>query len=177
MIALDTNVLLRLADPMSGQHPVAMAAVGKLRSAGESLVIFPQTVYEFWSTATRPPRVNGLGLTVPACLGELTRLRQSFLLLPDHPDLFDEWFTLVVQQQCVGKVSYDARIVAAMRTHSVTRILTFNTGDFTRYTLRGRERGLWSRCGPPLPLRPEGPYSVSPGRSEPTGERRPGYTD
>ena len=91
MAALDTNILLRLADPTSGQHAVAMAAVGKLRATGEPLVIFPQNVYEFWATATRPPRANGLGLTVPACQGELTRLRAIFPLLPDHPALFAEW--------------------------------------------------------------------------------------
>jgi predicted nucleic acid-binding protein len=133
VIALDTNLLLRLADPTSGQHSVAVAAVGKLWAAGESLVIFPQNVYEFWSTATRPPKSNGLGLTVPACLSELTRLRQSFPLFPDQPGLFDEWFTLVVRHQCSGKVSYDARIVAAMGTHAMTRLLTFNTADFARY--------------------------------------------
>jgi predicted nucleic acid-binding protein len=30
-------------------------------------------------------------------------------------------------------VSFDARLVAAMRTYSVTRLLTFNGPDFTRF--------------------------------------------
>ena len=133
MIAVDTNILLRLADPTSGLHPVAVAAVNKLRGSGEDLVIFPQNVYEFWATATRPTGANGLGLTVSACSGELTRLRQSFQLLPDQPGLFADWEALVVQYRCHGRVSFDARLVAAMRTHGVTHILTFNVADFTRY--------------------------------------------
>lgn len=95
--------------------------------------MFPQNVYEFWATATRPKTANGLGLALPSCLGEVNRYRGIFPLLPDQPGLFNEWFTLVVRHQCHGKVSYDARIVAAMTTHAVTRLLTFNTADFARY--------------------------------------------
>ncbi len=133
MIVLDSNILLRMSDATSAQNPVALAGVGKLQLAGEQLVLFPQNVYEFWTTATRPMKANGLGLDVPACLGEVTRYLHIFNLLPDHPGLFDEWFKLVVQYQCHGKVSYDARIVAAMNTHGLTKLLTFNTADFARY--------------------------------------------
>jgi predicted nucleic acid-binding protein len=33
-----------------------------------------------------------------------------------------------------GKQAHDARIVAAMKVHGVTHLLTFNTDDFKRYT-------------------------------------------
>lgn len=32
-----------------------------------------------------------------------------------------------------GKPAHDARLVAAMRLHGITRILTFNVGDYARY--------------------------------------------
>ena len=38
-----------------------------------------------------------------------------------------------MQYQCHGRVPFDARIVAAMNTHSITRLLTFNLPDFARY--------------------------------------------
>ena len=60
-------------------------------------------------------------------------LRQLFGLLPDQINLFTEWETLVVMHQCSGRVSFDARLVAAMRTHGITRLLTYNGGDFARY--------------------------------------------
>jgi hypothetical protein len=60
MIALDSNILLRMSDATSAQNPVAMSALGKLRAAGEELAIFPQNIYEFWSAATRPLKANGL---------------------------------------------------------------------------------------------------------------------
>jgi predicted nucleic acid-binding protein len=43
------------------------------------------------------------------------------------------WEALVVAHACHGRVSYDARLVAAMRTHGITRLLTINTTDFARY--------------------------------------------
>jgi predicted nucleic acid-binding protein len=32
-----------------------------------------------------------------------------------------------------GKQAHDARLVAAMKRHSINQILTFNTADFARY--------------------------------------------
>lgn len=34
---------------------------------------------------------------------------------------------------CKGKVSHHARIAAALRTHGLTYLLTFNVGDFARF--------------------------------------------
>jgi hypothetical protein len=31
-------------------------------------------------------------------------------------------------------VSFDARLVAAMRSHSITKLLSFNGADFSRFT-------------------------------------------
>ena len=40
---------------------------------------------------------------------------------------------MVGAHACHGRVSYDARLVAAMRTHGITRLLTFNGADFVRF--------------------------------------------
>jgi predicted nucleic acid-binding protein len=133
MILLDANIALRLATPTHVQQAIAKAALSVLHSRGETFAIVPQTVYEFWVAATRPLAVNGLGLSIPACQTEVTRLKTYASFLPDQPALFAEWESLVVAHQCVGKVSHDARLVAAMRTHGLTQILTFNIADFRRY--------------------------------------------
>ena len=54
-------------------------------------------------------------------------------LLPDLLTLFAEWEALVGAHACHGRVSYDARLVAAMRTHGITQLLTFNGADFARF--------------------------------------------
>lgn len=84
--------------------------------------------------ATRPVANNGLGLTPQEVIGESARLEKGFTLLPDQPQLLDEWKQLVVQHDCKGKVAHDARIVAAMKSHNIKHIMTFNGSDFRRYT-------------------------------------------
>jgi len=49
------------------------------------------------------------------------------------PNFDIEWETLVGTYACHGCASFDARLVAAMRTYGVTRLLTFNGADFGRF--------------------------------------------
>ncbi len=134
MIAiLDANILLRLSEPSAPQYPVANVAVAVLRRQGFELRVVPQSQYEFWVVATRPLANNGLGLTTREASSELAKLEGFFPLLNDTPDLFAEWRVLVVVHDCKGKVAHDARIVAAMNTHGLKHLLTFNVADFARF--------------------------------------------
>ena len=131
---IDTNVLLRSAQP---QHPMrkdAVAATLKLKQGGESLCIIPQNLIEFWAVATRPASANGLDLSVAEAAKELKRLKRFFTLRHDTPAIYPKWERLVIQHQVTGKPSHDARLVAAMMVHQITRILTFNTDDFRRFS-------------------------------------------
>ena len=83
--------------------------------------------------ATRPVSENGLGMTVEMAARELSVLKRLFSLLPETPPVFEEWERLVTTHRVSGKNTHDARIVAAMDIHGITRILTFNVRDFTRY--------------------------------------------
>jgi predicted nucleic acid-binding protein len=53
--------------------------------------------------------------------------------IADLPTLLAEWESLVVAHSCSGRASFDARLVAAMQTHGVIRILTLNGADFARF--------------------------------------------
>jgi len=132
-VVADANILLRLADPASGLHSVAKTAVTHLHAEGEFLCTVPQAGYEFWVVAIRPKANNGLGLSIADCERELAQVQLAFPVLEDKPTLFSEWQTLVVAHQCHGKVAHDARYVAAMRTHGLTHILSFNVPEFARY--------------------------------------------
>jgi len=132
-VQLDTNILTRLSQPTDPAHGTARSAVVKLQAAGRDLGLVPQNLYEFWSVATRPVANNGLGLTVPECRAEIIRFRSLFALRPDDPSLVNVWEAIVVAHDCKGKVAHDARLVAAMQTHRLAEILTFNTADFARF--------------------------------------------
>ena len=51
------------------------------------------------------------------------------------PAIYAEWRQLIVAFGVSGAKVHDARLVATMRVHAVTHILTLNTADFTRYAL------------------------------------------
>ncbi|MFY9621360.1 MAG: PIN domain-containing protein [Pyrinomonadaceae bacterium] len=130
---LDTNILVRLAQPRHDDQRSVAHALRTLHGRPESLSIVPQSLLEFWAVATRPPANNGLGLTVDVTSKLLGKLKRLFTLLPDSTDIFTEWEAIAVKYQVSGKQVYDARLVAAMRIYDVTHLLTFNTDDFKRY--------------------------------------------
>jgi predicted nucleic acid-binding protein len=130
---VDTNVLLRLAQRTHSMHVDARRALAGLRKQGEELCIIPQNLIEFWAAATRPLAENGLGLTVDEAAREIKKLKRLFKLLFDLPVIFAEWENLVIQYRVAGKPTHDARLVAAMKAHNLTHILTFNISDFKRF--------------------------------------------
>jgi predicted nucleic acid-binding protein len=131
---VDTNVLLRSIDVGHAAQPIAQNAMIRLGRDRESFSIFSQNLIEFWAVATRPVANNGLGLSIAQTGEELTNLKRLFTLLPDTADILPEWEQLVVKHQVLGKQAHDARLVAAMKVHHVTHLLTFNTEDFKRFS-------------------------------------------
>jgi predicted nucleic acid-binding protein len=132
-VLIDTNILLRLAQPRHSQYPVASAAVAGLRKQNSDLCLAPQNLVEFWAVATRPLANNGLEMTSAAVAGEIRKLRRLFHLLEGVPGVADTWERLVGKHLVLGKQAHDANLVATMLVHGVYRLLTFNGDDFKRY--------------------------------------------
>lgn len=135
MILLDTNVLIRMARSQDAQSALSRSAVQTLLGRGERLIVVPQNLYEFWAVATRIPGApqggrNGLGMT-PSQTGNWLRFfRRRFVFLPDREELSTLWQALVEAHQIAGFRAHDVRLVAAMQSYGITRILTFNPSDF-----------------------------------------------
>jgi predicted nucleic acid-binding protein len=132
-ILLDTNILLRRAQPSHPIHALAVDSVARLLTAGEAVHFTLQNIAEFWNVATRRAEHNGLGFSAAVTLTEVEKIEEAFELLPDTPPIYAEWKSLVVRHSVVGAKVHDARLVAAMNVHGVRRLLTLNAGDFTRY--------------------------------------------
>jgi predicted nucleic acid-binding protein len=132
-ILLDTNILLRRAQPSHPSHALAVDSVARLLAAGEAVHFTLQNIAEFWNVATRRAEHNGLGFPAAVTLTEVEKIEAAFELLPDTPPIYTEWKSLVVRHGVVGVKVHDARLVAAMSVHGVRRLLTFNAADFPRY--------------------------------------------
>lgn len=77
-ILIDTNVLLRSAQPSHPMHECAVRALELLMKRPEALVIALQNVAEFWNAATRPVSQNGLGYSIEEAKDELTKIEGFF---------------------------------------------------------------------------------------------------
>lgn len=133
-ILVDSNILIRLSDPSSPQFQLAFDSTSRLRTHGETLCVVPQNLYEFWSVATRPTRVNGLGMSIAQVQKEVADIKKYFFFLDESTAVFAEWERLVNFHAIVGKNAHDTRLVAAMVVHGITHLLTFNKQDFQRFT-------------------------------------------
>jgi predicted nucleic acid-binding protein len=132
-VLLDTNVLLRSVEPSHVQYPAARDATDILSRQGHNLCLVPQNFYEFWVVSTWPVAQNGRGKTSDEVMVEFAFFESHFAVFSDTSAVFDEWKKLMAAYKVSGKPSHDARLVAAMLTHGITHILTFNDQDFRRY--------------------------------------------
>lgn len=137
LVLLDTNILCRLANAFDPDYPTAFAAIMELHRQNERLFVTGQNFVEFRNFATRPKSANGLGATTQEAAAIAEQFERNFSLLPETPDIFPAWKTLVSTVGVIGKQVHDARLVAVCHAHQIDQLLTFNVGHFTRLATFG----------------------------------------
>ena len=130
---LDGNILLRLVKRGDPEHSLVAFAIEQLIEEGAEICHTPQNVVEFWNVFTRPKERNGFGLSVAETDRQAGLIEAQFTLLPDNERIHNEWRRLVVTHGVSGAQVHDARLIAAMRVHGITHLLTLNRADFLRY--------------------------------------------
>lgn len=134
-ILVDTGVLLRLTIRNDPGHPEARHSIRLLKSRGENLIALTQNAAEFWNVCTRPIMARG-GYNLPIL--ETTRrlhlVERLIEIRSDSKPIFEKWKQLIIQHSVRGMQVHDARLVAAMNILHISHILTFNGGDFERYS-------------------------------------------
>ena len=133
-VLVDTNILLRSAQPNHPLCPQATHAVSKLLREKAAAFFCSQNIAEFWNVATRPAAMNGLGFSLSEVQQEIVGIENLLTLLPDIPAIYPVWKQLVRDHSVQGVKVYDARLVAVMSVYAVDSILTFNVADFNRYS-------------------------------------------
>ena len=133
-VLVDTNILLRSAQPNHPLSSQATHAVSKLIRDNDAVFFCPQTIAEFWNVATRPADRNGLGLSPDEATKDVGNIERLLTLLPDVPAIYNAWKRIVTTYKVKGVKVYDARLIAVMSVYAVEGILTFNKADFERFT-------------------------------------------
>ncbi len=129
----DSNILLRLVNRDHPQYALVRGALRALRRKDMTPGYTLQNMTEFWNASTRPKDRNGFGLTVEETERNAEVIERSFTLLADTQAIYREWRRIVVQYRVSGVQVHDARLAAAMYAHGITKILTFNGPDFSRF--------------------------------------------
>jgi predicted nucleic acid-binding protein len=133
MILLDTNILTVSKQAGHRDYNRVTTMLTRFIADKEELVICPQNIYEFFVVATRPTDSRGLGLTRQKTLEEMDNLKLTYNFMNDPETLFTNWENIVRSYEVSGKQGHDARLVAFMIGHGITRIYTMNNTDFNRY--------------------------------------------
>ena len=88
---------------------MATRAPEVLSERGRKLHIVPQNLVALWVVATRP------------------------LNLAETPDIYSICEISVIDYRVLGKPAHDARLVAAVKVHGLTSVLTFDKTGFSRF--------------------------------------------
>jgi predicted nucleic acid-binding protein len=133
VILIDTNVLARSRQVGHIHYQAAVdAMVFERAQRQEVLVISPQTLVEFYATATRT-LTNGLGLSPDQAMSEIETIQKDFPLFPESALIYPQWEMLVRKYKPTNRRVFDARHVAFMLVHRIPTILSFNDQDFIQY--------------------------------------------
>lgn len=131
---IDTNIVLRSADRL---HPASSRARGAMKilfKQGFRLCVAKQTLIESWVVATRPRDANGFGYSAQFASEGIAKIKRLFYIIAETDDIYPAWEKLVLSSKVLGRNAYDARLVAAMQVNNIGEILTFDVGDFKRYS-------------------------------------------
>jgi predicted nucleic acid-binding protein len=129
---IDTNILLRLLQPLDLDYAAVRSALENLRSQGAKLYFTLQNLAEFWNVCTRPVERNGFGLSVSETDRRACLIEAAFTLAAGSGREYPDWRRLVVASGVMGVQVHDARLVATMIAHRITHLLTLNDQDFAR---------------------------------------------
>ena len=131
---VDTNVLVYANLHGSVHHAAASAGLRQADAAGLELWISSQIVREYLAAVTRPQPNAPAPLTMPMAVDQVRLLLQRFQAIEDGSEVRARLLSLLTSYPVAGRQVHDANIVATMLANGITHLLTFNVGDFRRFS-------------------------------------------
>ena len=131
---VDTNVLLAAADEDRAEHKASIAMLEDWPAAGVALYTSGQVFREYLAVASRPAKLNGLGMSRHDAVSNIRQLRSRLRQVEETSKVTDRLLDLLDIVDCGGKQIHDANLVATMLVHGVEVIVTSNVQDFARFS-------------------------------------------
>jgi uncharacterized protein len=128
---IDANVLAYAVNGDASQHEVSRALVEAARDPNTRLYVTSQILCEFYSIITNARRFPKASSPAEA-VNILTALLAlpGLRVLPMPARVVFDWVQLLRRNPVAGGDVFDLQIAATMLANDVSRIYTFNAGDF-----------------------------------------------
>ena len=131
-VFIDTSVLVYSTVTSAPLHKEAFQKLDELRRAGVDLWISRQVLREYMAVLTRPQTYT-MPLPAAVVAADVAHFQTAFRIAEDGSLVTTNLLSLLTTVSFGGKQVHDANIAATMLAHGLTRLLTANPGDFSRF--------------------------------------------
>jgi predicted nucleic acid-binding protein len=131
-VFVDTNVLVYFTFAHFAEHQAARQRLAECERLPVTLWTSRQVLREFLAVTTRPGFLTPL--PPPSFLVKTVQaFENQFQIAADDAEVTTRLMELVEDPGAQGKQVHDANIVATMRRHQISHLVTHNAADFRRY--------------------------------------------
>lgn len=131
ILFLDTNVLLTATDESREHHDISRRLIDSAGATGIVLAVSGQIFREYLVVATRPVKVNGLGLHPSEARHNVYAFMSKMSIREETAVTAETLIKLVERYDLKGKRIHDAGVVATMISGGVRNLITQNIYDFS----------------------------------------------
>ena len=128
---VDTNVLISATDRSRTLHESSLHLLTSVPRSGGHLVWSGQIIREYLVVATRPIKVNGLGLSSDEALANTQRFAKRLHFLEENQGVAQNLRELVATHKLKGRRIHDANIVATMSAGGISNCITADETDYS----------------------------------------------
>ena len=132
-VLVDTNTLVYDRVALSPFHHAAVTRLRDLAAAGHPLWLSRQVLREYLAVMSRPGVLTA-PVAMTALFADVRSFEVRFLIAEDGPAVTAHLLALLAAVPCAGKQVHDANLVATMLAHGISKLLTHNVADFSRFT-------------------------------------------
>ncbi len=129
---VDANILVYAFDANAPQHSASRRLIDAGRTGGTTLYVTSQVLCEFYSIVTNPRRVTN-PRSVAEAMAAIVGLLSFLHVLPIPARAVEGWLNLLRRHPVTGGEVFDLQLAAAMLANGITRIYTYNCGDFAGF--------------------------------------------
>jgi len=129
-VFLDTNVFVARSDTDRAEHQAACDILDTWPTQGTTLYSSDQVFREYLVVATRPPAVNGLGLSMDDAQANVSQFMGRVTVLRSTAQTWTTLEALLRAHAIAGRRVHDANIAATAISHGISDVVTYDTDGF-----------------------------------------------